>query len=250
MLAKRGGVPLETAYEVIRASSGNSFVHETESQVILNGSYDIGFTLDLALKDLGFALAMGREFEVPLELAGLVRGDVRARARAVRRRGAVEPGGEAARGCARGRPAGARLPGAARRNVAGARDVGPVDDAPPRNRAGGHGLRYPRGWRAARAERPPAGPSHGPAPRRGRQAAVYVRRRHRRRDASRGGRQHAGRDRRLERRGGRGRRARNPGHQQASLDRAARWRQRRRRSATAGTWPSPPGERESGSPGS
>jgi len=72
MLAKQGGVPLETAYEVIRASSGNSFVHETESQVILNGSYDIGFTLDLALKDLGFALGMGRELEVPLELAGLV----------------------------------------------------------------------------------------------------------------------------------------------------------------------------------
>ena len=63
MLAKRGGVPLATAYEVIRASSGNSFVHETESQVILNGSYDIGFTMDLALKDLGFALGLGREFE-------------------------------------------------------------------------------------------------------------------------------------------------------------------------------------------
>jgi len=72
MLAKRGGIPLETAYEVIRASSGNSFVHETESQVILNGSYDIGFTMDLALKDLGFALALGDEHGVPLALAGLV----------------------------------------------------------------------------------------------------------------------------------------------------------------------------------
>jgi len=72
MLAKRGGVPLATAYEVIRASSGNSFVHETESQLILNGSYDIGFSMDLALKDLGLALEMGREFGVPLELAALV----------------------------------------------------------------------------------------------------------------------------------------------------------------------------------
>ena len=72
MLAKRGGLPLETAYEVIRASSGNSFVHETESQVILNGSYDIGFTMDLAVKDLGFATQLGRELGVPLELAGLV----------------------------------------------------------------------------------------------------------------------------------------------------------------------------------
>ena len=72
MLAKRGGVDLATAYEVIRASSGTSFVHETESQVILNGSYDIGFTMDLALKDLGFALELGREHGVPLALAELV----------------------------------------------------------------------------------------------------------------------------------------------------------------------------------
>ena len=72
MLAKRGGIPLATAYEVIRASSGNSFVHETEGQVILNGSYDIGFTMDLAVKDLGFALGLGRELDVPLDLASLV----------------------------------------------------------------------------------------------------------------------------------------------------------------------------------
>jgi len=72
MLAKRGGIDLAQAFEVIKASSGNSFVHETESQVILNGSYNIGFTLDLACKDLHFAHQLGREFGVPLELAGLV----------------------------------------------------------------------------------------------------------------------------------------------------------------------------------
>jgi 3-hydroxyisobutyrate dehydrogenase len=72
MLAKRGGLDLATSFEAILNSSGNSFVHETESQVILNGSYNIGFTMDLALKDLGFALQMGRDFGVPLELAGLV----------------------------------------------------------------------------------------------------------------------------------------------------------------------------------
>ena len=57
---------------MIRASSGNSFVHETESRLILNGSYDIGFTMDLALKDLGFARELGDELGVPLELATLV----------------------------------------------------------------------------------------------------------------------------------------------------------------------------------
>lgn len=70
MLARRGGLDLAQAYRAIQASSGNSFVHETEGQLILNGSYDVGFTMDLALKDLGFALAFGRAFEVPLDLAG------------------------------------------------------------------------------------------------------------------------------------------------------------------------------------
>jgi 3-hydroxyisobutyrate dehydrogenase-like beta-hydroxyacid dehydrogenase len=69
MLAKRGGLDLAQAYHAICASSGTSFVHETESQLVLNGSYDIGFTMDLALKDLGFALAMGEEFGAPLDLA-------------------------------------------------------------------------------------------------------------------------------------------------------------------------------------
>ena len=70
MLAKRGGLDLGVAFEAIKESSGNSFVHETESQVILNGSYNINFTMDLALKDLGFAMEYGSEFGVPLDLAG------------------------------------------------------------------------------------------------------------------------------------------------------------------------------------
>ncbi|QYZ71285.1 NAD(P)-dependent oxidoreductase [Neotabrizicola shimadae] len=71
MLAKRGGLDLGQAWHAIRASSGNSFVHETEGALILNGSYDIAFSVDLALKDLGFALGFGREFGVPLELAAM-----------------------------------------------------------------------------------------------------------------------------------------------------------------------------------
>jgi 3-hydroxyisobutyrate dehydrogenase len=72
MLCKRAGVDLGAAFEAIRASSGNSFVHETESQVILSGSYDIGFTMDLACKDAGFALEIGRRLGVPLKLAALM----------------------------------------------------------------------------------------------------------------------------------------------------------------------------------
>ena len=72
MLAKQGGLDLAQAFHAIAASSGTSFVHETESQLVLNGSYDIGFTMDLALKDLGFAKAMGEQFGAPLEVASHV----------------------------------------------------------------------------------------------------------------------------------------------------------------------------------
>jgi 3-hydroxyisobutyrate dehydrogenase len=72
MLCAKAGVDLRAAFEAIAASSGNSFVHETESQVILNGSYDIGFTMDLACKDAGFALEFGRRFGVPLRLGGVM----------------------------------------------------------------------------------------------------------------------------------------------------------------------------------
>jgi 3-hydroxyisobutyrate dehydrogenase len=72
MLCAKAGVDLRSAFDAIAASSGNSFVHETESQVILNGSYDIGFTMDLACKDAGFALEFGRRFGVPLRLAGVM----------------------------------------------------------------------------------------------------------------------------------------------------------------------------------
>jgi 3-hydroxyisobutyrate dehydrogenase len=71
-VAKASGLDLNTAYEAIRISSGNSFVHETESQVILNGSRDINFTMDLVVKDAGLFDALAREHRVPLELSPLV----------------------------------------------------------------------------------------------------------------------------------------------------------------------------------
>ncbi len=81
MLAARGGIDLRLAWEVIKASSGNSFIHETESTTILSGSYDIGFSLDLCCKDMGFAVQLGRELNVPLDIASTVEQlNIRARA--------------------------------------------------------------------------------------------------------------------------------------------------------------------------
>jgi 3-hydroxyisobutyrate dehydrogenase len=66
------GFDMNTVYEAIRISSGNSFVHETESQVILNGSRDIGFTMDLVIKDVGLFDQLAQEYKVPLELSPLI----------------------------------------------------------------------------------------------------------------------------------------------------------------------------------
>ncbi len=63
------GMDLATTYEAIRISSGNSFVHETESQVILNGSRDISFTMDLVVKDLGLFQRVADRAGIPLEIA-------------------------------------------------------------------------------------------------------------------------------------------------------------------------------------
>ena len=62
------GLNMNIAYEAIRISSGNSFVHETESQVILNGSRDINFTMDLVIKDVGLFDQLARDLNVPLEI--------------------------------------------------------------------------------------------------------------------------------------------------------------------------------------
>lgn len=72
MVAKRSGMDLNTAFEAIRISSGNSFVHETESQVILNGSYNINFTMDLVVKDMSLFHAVAKRHDVPLEVSPLV----------------------------------------------------------------------------------------------------------------------------------------------------------------------------------
>jgi 3-hydroxyisobutyrate dehydrogenase len=71
-VAKKAGMDLNTTYEAIRISSGNSFVHETESQVILNGSRDISFTMDLVIKDVGLFDEIAKEHGVPLEISPLI----------------------------------------------------------------------------------------------------------------------------------------------------------------------------------
>jgi 3-hydroxyisobutyrate dehydrogenase len=68
-VAKKSNLDLAKAYKGIAVSSGNSFVHETESQVILNGSYNINFTMDLVLKDTSLFDGLAKKLGAPLEIS-------------------------------------------------------------------------------------------------------------------------------------------------------------------------------------
>ncbi|MDB3888731.1 NAD(P)-dependent oxidoreductase [Candidatus Pelagibacter sp.] len=68
-VAKKSNLDLAKAYKGIAISSGNSFVHETESQVILNGSYNINFTMDLVLKDTGLFDHLAKKLNARLEIS-------------------------------------------------------------------------------------------------------------------------------------------------------------------------------------
>jgi 3-hydroxyisobutyrate dehydrogenase len=69
---KAEGLDMATTYEAIKISSGTSFVHETESQLILSGNRDVNFTMDLVQKDIGLFQKLADARDVPLELSPLV----------------------------------------------------------------------------------------------------------------------------------------------------------------------------------
>jgi 3-hydroxyisobutyrate dehydrogenase len=69
---KAAGLDMATTYEAIKISSGTSFVHETESQLILSGSRDVNFTMDLVQKDIGLFQKIADEHNVPLEISPLM----------------------------------------------------------------------------------------------------------------------------------------------------------------------------------
>ncbi len=73
MLAKKGGLDLASSYQAICASSGTSREFEDWAPVILNGSFNTGFTIDLGLKDLRLVARLGEEYGVPLKLTTLVK---------------------------------------------------------------------------------------------------------------------------------------------------------------------------------
>tara|TARA_Y100000590_G_scaffold76430_1_gene84556 strand:+ start:1892 stop:2833 length:942 start_codon:yes stop_codon:yes gene_type:complete len=71
-VAKKSNLDMNKTFKGIKISSGNSFVHETESQVILNGSYNINFTMDLVEKDMTLFNNLSKKLNISLEISPLV----------------------------------------------------------------------------------------------------------------------------------------------------------------------------------
>lgn len=69
---KAAGMDLGMTYDAIAMSSGTSFVHETESQLILSGSRDVNFTMDLIQKDIGLFQKIADMHDVPLDISPLI----------------------------------------------------------------------------------------------------------------------------------------------------------------------------------
>ena len=72
-VAKKHKIDLGLTYKAIKISSGNSFVNETETKVILSGSYDVGFTMDLAVKDINLFNKLAKKYNIPIDLGKIIK---------------------------------------------------------------------------------------------------------------------------------------------------------------------------------
>lgn len=73
MLAARAEIPLETVWEAIKASAGDSWVAQHDVPSIFAGHYDPSFSLDLCCKDLRLVHEIADAQGVPLTMGSLAR---------------------------------------------------------------------------------------------------------------------------------------------------------------------------------
>jgi len=68
MLGAKAGIPLNTVWEAIKSSAGNSWVAEHDVPSIFAGHYDPSFSLDLCCKDLRLVneIAQSQGYELPM----------------------------------------------------------------------------------------------------------------------------------------------------------------------------------------
>lgn len=69
VLGAKAGMDPETLYQVMRASSGNSYMLEFGKRPYITRDWKPNFAINLAAKDIGLAVELGKELHVPLRLA-------------------------------------------------------------------------------------------------------------------------------------------------------------------------------------
>lgn len=69
VLGSKIGLDLETMYEIVRNSSGRSFIIENKiPDFIQKRKFSGGFAVDLAYKDLGLAMETAKQFSMPVHM--------------------------------------------------------------------------------------------------------------------------------------------------------------------------------------
>jgi 2-hydroxymethylglutarate dehydrogenase len=74
VLGVKAGVDAQTLRNVIMTSTGRSYALEHKlPNVIAKGKFEGGFAVDLALKDLNFAVNLGKSYQMPMTIAEVTR---------------------------------------------------------------------------------------------------------------------------------------------------------------------------------
>ncbi len=72
VLGVKAGIDPETLLEVIKVSTGDNRLLQLYPRTVLAGNFNPGFRLSLASKDINLALALGKEYGVPLFVGSTV----------------------------------------------------------------------------------------------------------------------------------------------------------------------------------
>ncbi len=72
VLGMKAGIDPQTLWDIITVSSGNSVAVQRFAQTVLKGSFSPAFRLSLACKDMGLAIELGKQCDVPLPLGSAV----------------------------------------------------------------------------------------------------------------------------------------------------------------------------------
>jgi 3-hydroxyisobutyrate dehydrogenase-like beta-hydroxyacid dehydrogenase len=76
VLGVKGGIDPQTLLEIISTSTGDNWCMRQYPHTTFKGNFEPGFRIGLAYKDIGLALELGKEYDVPLPIGIAVKKDL------------------------------------------------------------------------------------------------------------------------------------------------------------------------------